>query len=354
MWKHANMEAHVKKDTNIKIEKLADKFGFPEITSPAGSILHMGEIGQNNIEFVNRVLKHEEGYNPLDIKLNNTGAYLIMLKNEDKDKDIIGHILSIPNRIYLAGFGLQNSILTTHLLIDPEYRKKRYAEVLILTTIKEAFEKNIKIGYHWIRENKTDFAILSYSWYRPISLSKILGKGYDLEKNNSYSIPLPDFSITHRQTVSKDFMILKSDSKIRLCIDDDQLKYLSNVITFYTFIQNENSSAKNENDTAKNENEKIIGIVGIRKFDIVKPKFTIDAVQLCYFDCFSGYEEKILTATLRICKELNYAIMHGVIMSKLGNVIDSMKLTISDEIWLDFVNMSHPNLKIMDLALLYV
>jgi nucleoid-associated protein YgaU len=370
MWKHDNMKVHMGIENKMAI--LSDKFGYPDIPIPENTIISNTNITDENVKFSKDAFIQGDSHNPIDINFNKTGAYMINLyqkveveaekaeaekveaekveaekveaekveaeKVEAEKTKIAGQIMSLPHNIYLYGCGSNNSILSTHLAVDPEYRKKRYAETLILTTIKTSFDNNIKIGYHWIKEKKTDLAMESYYWYRPLSLSKILNKGYGLQNGISYSPPTQDSEIKHFPTKSDDFKLLRSGPRIRLFLTDKQLIDLGNVITFFTI---------KHKDT-------IVGIFGFRKFDIVKTKYTVDAVQLCYFDSSTNYEAKVFAKIIYILKELDFAAVHGVLMSNLVNVVKKMNITLVDSVFLDFCNISHPNLSITDVALLYI
>jgi len=335
MWSNEKMKSHINGDSKLQI--LSDEFKFDDFNLANDTNINCSLISQNNVDFLD-IINDKGNYNKLELKLSLTGAYILELINSIEN-NIIGQIVCLPCGLYLKDVGKVNSDLTTHLIVKPEFRNKRYAESLILSAMKIMFERNIKFGYHWIENKKTEFAIESYFWYRILSLSKIIGKGYETIKNESYHIPKIDLNVEFNKTVRQDFISIKSGSKIRLLPDEEQLKLLNNVINFYSI----------------KFDDKIIGIIGYRDFNIVKPdKKIINACQLCYFDCTFGYQDKVFTALLHHLKNLNYCAIHGVLMSNLELLIETMKFTIVNVVYLDFFNLSHPNLQKNEIALLYV
>lgn len=350
MWQNLTTISNIGNELKMKV--LSEEFDLP-IPLPELTYITVTHITENNVNFLNLASKNEEGYNPMDYKLADTGSFVVSLcKSKDKIKDeneniilpqiptIIGQIIAIPSNIYMRGLGERNSILSTHLIVDPQERNKRCAEPIILNTIKEAFTRNIKIGYHWITDKRTKFAIETYHWYRPLSLSKVTNKGYQVHSGISYQPPTGFNEVTHSISIAKDFKDLKSIPLIRLIPTQEQLDLLSQCITFLTF----------------RVDNTVIGIVGYRKFDIIKTvsKISIDAVQLSYFDTTTGMENKVFTNLLHILKKLNYAALHGILMSNLFTLINKHHIHLSSQGYLDFFNISHPNLQITDIALLYV
>lgn len=357
MWQHPAIQSHTQ--GNVEMRILETQFNYTDIPIPKSTLINIGLINETNVNFLSEASKNEDGFNPIDIKLSETGAYVIELKDnnleikddtleikDDKLKNntleskLIGEIIAIPCNIYLKKIGEQNSVLSTHLIIDPEYRKKRCAETLGLSVIKEASSRNIKIGYHWISQKRTDFGIESFNWFRPLSLSKIIGKGYQVHKGVSYQAPPINKDVTHSNSIANDFKVLKSAPIIKLIPTQEQLNLLTKCITFLTFKMNNT----------------VIGIVGFRKFDIIKPKnnILIDAVQICYFDTSKDMEDKVFVNLLHILKEFNYAAVHGVLMSNFFNLVEKHYIRLSSPVFLDFFNITHPNLKNTDVSLLYI
>ena len=334
MWSNEKMQSHIQGD--LKLQILAEEFKLDPVKLSENTSITTKNITQINVNFLDSIREDNLNYVKLDIDLSKTGSYILeLIKNEE----IIGQVVNIPCCMYLKDVGVKKSVLSTHLIIKPELRNKRYAESLICSSMKLMFEKNINFGYHWIENSRTKFAIESYFWYRPISLSKIHGKGYDLIKGESYHIPTIDLSVKFQKTVRQDFISIKSRSKIRLLPEAEQLELLFNVINFYTIIFE----------------DKVIGIIGYRKFDIIKPDNKIlNSCQLCYFDCTFGYQEKVFITLLHHLKNQNYCAIHGVLMSNLDLIMESMKFTITNIAYLDFFNLSHPNLKNNEISLLYI
>jgi len=335
MWNDDRMFTDTK--GTDKIQVFSDKFGFPSIPIPDECSIEIKDIIKNNVDFSTAASSDEEAYNPIDIKLSLSGAYTVELVKKSK---ICGQIISIPNSIFLKGHGKETSILSTHLLIDSKYRNKRFAEALILTTVKESFDRKILIGYHWIKQSKTKSAIKSYCWFRPLDLGKCLKADYELLKMTSYVLPIEENGISVSKSIALDFEKIKSSTEIRLLLSEEELVKISNVITFLTV----------------KLNDQIIGIVGYRKFIIIKPKLniTVTAAQICYFDSSSHRGITVLTRIMHILKNDGYVAVHGVFMSSIGETINELKLSITAEIYIDFCNVAQPEFKINDIALLYI
>ncbi len=335
MWSDDKMFA----DNNgvDKIQIFSDKFGFPTIPLPENCSITISNIGIKNVDFSNSNYDNDDGYNPVDENLKMTGAYVVELNH---DLVLKGQIISIPNTLFLRGYGIQTSILSTHLLVSPDNRNRRFAESLILSTVKEAFDRKYLIGYHWIKQSKTKSSIESYCWYRPLHIGECLKAEYELKKGVSYNLPLDNKDIITSITVSSDFKNLKSATQIRLHLSDEELDKISKVITFITF----------------KRNNEIVGIVGYRKFDIIKRnlKLTVKAALISYFDCSKNWSIDILTKMMRILTKEKFSSVHGVLMSNLADAYEELKLTLTDQMYLDFCNVGQPGFKMRDIAVLYI
>jgi GNAT superfamily N-acetyltransferase len=339
MWKSDRMAVGRKESDEVGILSTKAKFSLDDIKLEEGKVIRIDEVNTRNDVFCHFACSEMDEYNPVDVDIKDTGAYAVTIE-EEKTNSIIGQLISIPHTVFLSAYGKLDTVISTWLLVDPEHRSRKIAEALILGAIREGYDRNIKMGYHWVKDSKTDSGIKTLAWFRPLNLGLAKKCDYEIAKSEDYSIPRTSTKCRVYKTKHEDFGKIKSRTEMRFFPSEEALDSYKDIITFIT---------------VKTDGV-VVGIVGYRKFPVVKTKLhrTNNAVQISYFDASVDHASDVMSKALQVLKDEKFVAAHGVFMSSMGKVVKSHVLSIVAPLYLDFYNFAHPEYKISDVAVLYV
>jgi hypothetical protein len=296
---------------------------------------------------------------------------------ETSSERVIGFILSIQHSLRLQSFKSKTSEssttkasksssrnttnetiistgLTTHLTIDPKYRKDALAMDLIRAVISKGYTNSIYCGYHFTKEAHSKSSIRLTSWYRILDVQKAYSFGYRatantrnidmalLEQRHKPNTVSVEWSI--RPTEYADFDVLeRCTRKLRINKPDanEWARLSATPLRWFTLV----------------ESSQVVGLAAIRPFIVylADTKKICTASQLAFFDAVNLKAGKQLGNLLfGALIEGGYTVLHGVSMGTICNLEDYLKIIRSGHLWLDFYNLRLESTRAEDISVLYV
>ena len=244
--------------------------------------------------------------------------------------------------------------LTTHLTIDPKYRKDALAMDLIRAVISKGYTNGIYCGYHFTKEAHSKSSIKLTSWYRILDVRKAYSFGYRATANTK-NVDMALIEERHKpNTVSSEWFIRPTEyadfdvlerciRKLRISRPDENewARLSATPLRWFTLIQS----------------NQVVGLAAIRPFIVylADTKKICTAVQLIFFDAINLKAGKQLGNLLfRALIEGGYIVLHGVSMGLICDLEDYLKVIRSGHLWLDFYNLRVESTKAEDVSILYI
>jgi hypothetical protein len=244
--------------------------------------------------------------------------------------------------------------LTTHLTIDPKYRKDALAMDLIRAVISKGYTNGIYCGYHFTKEAHSKSSIKLTSWYRLLDVQKAYSSGYRATANTK-NVDMAQIEERHktnpvssewfiRPTEYADFDVLeRCIRKLRIGRPDENewARLSATPLRWFTLIHS----------------HQVVGLAAIRPFIVylADTKKICTASQLIFFDAINLKAGKQLGNLLfRALIEGGYIVLHGVSMGTICNLEHYFKLIRSGHLWLDFYNLRLESTQAEDLSVLYI
>jgi hypothetical protein len=244
--------------------------------------------------------------------------------------------------------------LTTHLTIDPKYRKDALAMDLIRSVISKGYTNGIYCGYHFTKDAHSKSSIKLASWYRILDVQKAYTFGYRatadsknvdmalMETRHKPNSVSSDWSI--RPTEYADFDVLEQCiRKLQICRPNEAewARFSTTPLRWFTLIRSNQPQ----------------GLVAIRPFMVylADTKRICTTAQLIFFEAVNVNAAKQLGNLLfSALIEGGYIVLHGVSMGTICNLEDYLKLIRSGHLWLDFYNLRLESTKAEDVSILYI
>jgi len=291
---------------------------------------------------------------------------------ETTSERVIGFILSIPHCLRLMSSTQSHNKnsrrpsrditdeviiptgLTTHLTIDPNYRKDALAMDLIRSVICKGYTKGIYCGYHFTKEAHTKSSIKLASWYRMLDINKAHSFGYRVTSNMNNV----DMALMERQhkprAVTGDWLIRPTEytdfDVLGRCIrklgigrpnEAEWARLSATPLRWFTLVQS----------------NQIMGLAAALPFIVyvTETQKICTAAQLIFFEAVNVNAAKQLGNLLfKALIEGGYSVLHGVSMGTICNLEDYLKLIRSGHLWLDFYNLRLESTRAEDISVLYV
>ncbi len=291
------------------------------------SLILNEELNQETILFVAYNGLSPSGNSYIIGPKSTKGRVSVIVKN--KDKEVLGFVLSIPNTIRMNGT-LIKSGLTTHNCVSLNYRHKNISSSLISGVIEYGFENEIYTGYHFISEPKTDSTIEVYNFFRPLNVKLARECGYMFPEKDYGLSSLPDYQISNAKYDELVLMFNNSEVKRHLNLYLTREEYINHLIDC--------------NIKCITYKAKLIGIFIYKTMlvKIAKKGKICPVARLVYMECVDKHTRNVMSKIINhISEDKKHIVMSGVCLGNLTNedVRDKLGMFVSGKSYLDFYNI---------------
>jgi hypothetical protein len=262
--------------------------------------------------------------NPRSVK----GRVNVVIK-DNKDKQVLGFILSIPNTVRLNE-QLIRSGLTTNNCVSLNHRSKNLSSMLISSVIEYGFDNEIYTGYHFVSKPRTESAIEVDCFFRPLNVKLARECGYFFPEKDYGLSKLPDYVISNARYDELVLFFNDSLNRRHLSVNLTREEYLNHLI---------DSEIK-----CITYKSKLIGIF-IWKTSLLKIAKTskiCPVARLVYMECNEKHAQNVMSKIISyVSEDKKHIVLSGVCFGNLTDESVKYKsgLCASGKTYLDFYNL---------------